>query len=300
MVVTIMQPGYRILVNMALFTPTAFFANRGTTPSPFDPTDLGIWSWLSMNRGSIGSSSSITSITDIGSGGTSWNVGGSAGNQYATRTTTSGITYNGSNAVIAAFDGTGDYWRTNNFVTITDGSGNTYIVMLCYVYNPQQKNDSIFSLSGTRDFQISSNNGSSWSGQFVMDGISSTSVLDFYSDNGTTRNYTFQWNIFAFIFNKTGNQIYGRINGYSLSNTASYSSSLTSGYARLPVNRLGTRRLQMDVAECMIVRDKPGTSTNTSIENLEKLEGWIAWTYGTEGRLNPTHPYANAAPKTGS
>lgn len=298
---TITQPGYRILVNMALFTPTAFFSNQDTTPKPFDPTDLGIWSWLSMNEGSIGSSSNITNVTDLGSGGTAWNLGGGTGTSYAQRSTTSAITYNGGNAVIAKFDGTADFWRSQNFATITDGSGNTFIVMLCYVYNPQQKNDSIVSLSGTRDFQISTSNGSSWSGQFDMDGLSSTSTLSWYSDNGTTRNYTFQWNIYAFVFNKTGNQIYGRINGYSLSNTASHGGpAMTSGYVRVPCNRLGTRRLQMDMAEMMIVRSRPGTSTNTSIENLEKLEGWIAWTYGIEGRLNPSHSYANAAPKTGS
>ena len=280
---------------MALFTPTAYWGGS-STPQPFDPSDLGIWSWLSMNNGSIGTNSSITSVTDIGSGGTGWYVGGSAGNQYAQRSTTSGITYNGSNAVYAAFDGTADYWRTNNYATMTDGSGNTYITMLSYVYNSDQKNDSIISLAGSRDFQISSNNGGTWSGQFDMSGLSSTSILSWYSDNGTTRNYTFQWNIFAFVFNKTGNQIYGRINGYPLSNTVTYASAMTAGYVRLPVNRLGSRRLQMDMAEMLIVRDKPGTSSNTSIENLEKVEGWLAWTYGLQGRLPSTHPYKNAAP----
>ena len=281
---------------MALFTPTAYWGGS-STPQPFDPSDLGIWSWLSMNNGSIGTNSSITSVTDIGSGGTGWYVGGSAGNQYAQRSTTSGITYNGSNAVYAAFDGTGDYWRTNSYATIADSSGNSYIVMLSYVYNSDQKNDSIISLDGSSvDFQISSDTGGTWSGQFDMNGLSSTSILSWYSDNGTTRNYTFQWNIFAFVFNKTGNQIYGRINGYPLSNTVTYSNAIGSGYVKLPVNRLSTRRLRMDMAECMIVRDKPGTSTNTSIENLEKVEGWLAWTYGLQGRLPSTHPYKNAAP----
>lgn len=282
---------------MALFTPTAYWGGEAGPPPAFDPTDLGVWSWLSMNEGSISSNSSITSITDLGSGGTGWNIGGGTGTSYAQRSTTSAITYNGGNAVIAKFDGTADYWRSNNFATITDSSGNSYIVMLCYVYNPDQQNDSIISIGGSRDFQISSNNGSTWSGQFDMDGLSSTNVLSWYSDNGTTRNYTFQWNIFAFVFNKTGNQIYGRINGYSLSNTASHGGpAMTSGYVRLPTNRQGTRRLQMDMAELMIVRGLPGTSTNTSIENLQKLEGWIAWAYGIEGRLPSTHPYKNAAP----
>jgi len=285
---------------MALFTPTAYWGGGSSTPQPFNPSFLGtsLWSWLSMNGGSIGTNSSITSVTDLGSGSTPWAVGGSAGTSYAQRNTTSAITYNGSNAVYSAFDGTADYWRTNNFATMTDGSGNTYITMLCYVYNSDQKNDSIISLGGSRDFQISSANGGTWSGQFDMSGLSSTSILSWYSDNGTTRNYTFQWNIFAFVFNKTGNQIYGRINGYPLSNTVTYSSAMTAGYVRLPVNRLGSRRLRMDMAEMLIVRDKPGTSSNTSIENLEKVEGWLAWTYGTEGRLNPSHPYANAAPRT--
>ena len=33
---------------------------------------------------------------------------------------------------------------------------------------------------------------------------------------------------------------------------------------------------------------------------VEKVEGWMAWTYGLEGRLNPSHPYKNAAPRSGS
>ena len=50
------------------------------------------------------------------------------------------------------------------------------------------------------------------------------------------------------------------------------------------------------MAEMLVVKGKPGTSTNTSMENLQKVEGWMAWTYGQQGRLPSTHPYKNSAP----
>ena len=286
---------------MALFTPTAYWGSAATgPPPPFDPSFLGasLGSRLSTNAGSIGSSTNITSVTDLGSsGGFSWNVGGGTGVSYATRTGNySGLSYNGSNSTIATFDGAADYWRTNSQQVTTDSSGNSYVVQLSYVYNSSQKNDSIYSISGNRDFQVSSNSAGTTLNQIDMDGLSSTTQLGWYSDNGTTRNYTFQWNIWAFIFNKTGNQIFGRINGYALCNTVTYSNSITSGFVRLAVNRLSNRRIQMLLAENLIIKDRPGTGSNTSIDTLEKVEGWLAWTYGLQGRLNPSHPYKNAAP----
>ena len=288
---------------MALFTPTAFWGSASTGPPPaFDPSFLGtsLGSRLSTNEGSIGSSTNITSVTDLGSsGGFSWNVGGGTGTSYATRTANySGLTYNGNNSTIANFDGAADYWRTNSQVVTYNSSGDSYVVQLSYVYNASQKNDSIYSISGNRDFQVSSNTANTFDGQIDMDGLSSTTQLSWFSDNGTTRNYTFQWNIWAFVFNKTGNQIFGRINGYSLCNTVTYSSSLTSGFVRLAANRLANRRIQMLLAENLIIKDRPGTGSNTSIDILEKVEGWMAWTYGLEGQLNPSHPYKNAAPRS--
>lgn len=290
---------------MALFTPTAYWGSAETGPAPpFDPSFLGasLGSRLSTSAGSIGSSTNITSVTDLGSsGGYNWIVNGGTGTSYATRTGNySGLSYNGSNSTIATFDGGSDYWRTNSSVATHDSSGNSYVVQLSYVYNSSQKNDSIYSISGNSDFQVSSNSAGTTLNQIDMDGLSSTTQLGWYSDNGTTRNYTFQWNIWAFVFNKTGNQIFGRINGYPLCNTVTYSISLTSGFVRLATNRLANRRIQMLLAENLIIKDRPGTGSNTSIDTLEKVEGWLAWTYGLEGRLNPSHPYRAAAPRSGN
>ena len=286
---------------MALFTPTAYWGSAATgPPPPFDPSFLGasLGSRLSTNAGSIGSSTNITSLTDLGySSGYSWNAGGGTGTSYAIRTGNySGLSYNGSNSTIATFDGVSDYWRTNSQQVTTDSSGNSYVVQLSYVYNSSQKNDSIYSISGNRDFQVSSNSAGTTLNQIDMDGLSSTTQLGWYSDNGTTRNYTFQWNIWAFVFNKTGNQIFGRINGYPLCNTVTYSFPISTGFVRIATNRLSNRKIQMLLAENLIIKDRPGTGSNTSIDTLEKVEGWMAWTYGLQGRLNPSHPYKNAAP----
>jgi hypothetical protein len=283
---------------MALFTPTTYWGGAAGPPPAFNPNFLGtsLHHWLSMNAGSIGTNSSITSVSDLGSYSNSWDIGGGTGTSYAQRQTTSAITYNGSNAAYASFDGSADYWDTGNVVdNLTDTSGNTYIVVLCYI-TTNDKFSSIVSLQATRDFQAESTSGTSWQGNIDLDGLSSSGGVPWYSDNGTTRNYTFQWNIFAFVFNKTGNQIYGRINGYPMTNSVSYSNSITTGVFRVATNRGGNRRLRMNMAEMLVVKGKPGTSTNTSMENLQKVEGWMAWTYGQQGRLPSTHPYKNSAP----
>ena len=291
---------------MALFTPTSFFANLSGSITPsFYPTDLGtpLYSWLSAQEGSWNrSTGNITSITDLGSGGSSWYVGGGSGTSYASNFISGVLTYQGqaSNAYFADFDGAADYWQRSS-MNMTDGSGNTYVVGMFYHDNADQQNDSIWSIDGTRNVQLSSNTGAtSWSGVFDMNGISSTFSLSWFSDNGSTRNYVDNWNIYSFIFNKTGNQIFGRTNGYSLSNVVSYSNSMSTGNFKIAVNRNSNRRLELSMTDIMIVRDKPGTSSNTSLENLYKLEGWLAWTYGRQSALNPSHPYAGAAPRSGS
>ena len=283
---------------MALFTPTAYWGGEAGPPPAFDPSFLGnsLHHRLSMNAGSIGTNSSITSVSDLGAWSNSWNVGGGTGTSYAQRGTTSSITYNGNNAVYASFNGSSNFWSTSGgTTTITDSSGNSYMVVLCYITTTNQFS-SIISLQATRDFQVESTSGNSWQGNIDLDGLSSSNGASWYSDNGTTRNYTFQWNIFAFVFNKTGNQIYGRINGYTMTNSVNYYNSITSGVLRVAANRGTNRKLRMDMAETLVIKDRPGTSTNTSMETLQKVEGWMAWTYGLEGRLPSTHPYKNVAP----
>jgi len=105
--------------------------------------------------------------------------------------------------------------------------------------------------------------------------------------------YTFA--IVSIIFNKAGDQIFGRINGTTRTSIDDYDNNLASiAQARLFRNRSNVR-IQGYIAEYFHVADVPGTG-GTDISDVEKAEGYLAHKWNVASSLPNSHPYKNSAP----
>ena len=157
--------------------------------------------------------------------------------------------------------------------------------------------DSFWSAAGTRTYAVSSSNSSnSWPGEIDYDNSNEivTGVgrnLFFNSIGGST------WVIVSIIFNKTGNQIFGQINGTRSTGIDAYNASMDTNCDDLRMMRnRGTRKLDGSMAEYFHVADIPGTG-GTDISDVQKAEGYLAHKWGLTGSLPSGHPYKNIAPK---
>ena len=99
------------------------------------------------------------------------------------------------------------------------------------------------------------------------------------------------------VFNKTGNQIFGRLNGTTRTSVHSYNNSLyQNADYRLFRNRGGTKPAGI-LAEHFFKAGIPGTG-GTDITDVEKAEGYLAHKWGLESSLPSNHPYKSSAPVT--
>ena len=180
--------------------------------------------------------------------------------------------------------------------TVTDALGNHWAIGLVRFDGVNASKDSFWSYEGTtRTYAISSGaTNNTFPGEIDYDGANSIS-------NGIARNqftvniarYTFA--IVSIVFNKSGNQIFGRINGTLRTSIDDYDNKLdTNAQARLFRNR-GNIRIQGYIAEFFHVADAPGTG-GTNIDDVEKAEGYLAHKWGMAGSLPNSHPYKNYAP----
>ena len=175
-------------------------------------------------------------------------------------------------------------------------SGNHWAIGVFQWHSVDATKDSFFSADGTRTYAVSSSqSNNSWTGEIDYDG--SNSIV-----SGTARN-TFTssisqntWTIVSIVFNKTGNQIFGRLNGTTRTSIDPYNLSMdtTASDVRMMRNRSG-QKLDGRMAEYFHVAGVPGTGS-TDISDVEKAEGYLAHKWGLTGSLSVSHPYKNSAP----
>ena len=175
-------------------------------------------------------------------------------------------------------------------------SGNHWAIGVFQWHATDNTKDSFWSADGTRTYAVSSSqSNNTWTGEIDYDG--SNSIV-----TGTARN-TFStsisqntWVIVSVVFNKTGNQIFGRINGETATSTDSYNLAMDTNATdvRMMRNRGGVH-LDGRMAEYFHVAGVPGTG-GTDISDVEKAEGYIAHKWGLEGNLPVSHPYKSSAP----
>jgi hypothetical protein len=98
------------------------------------------------------------------------------------------------------------------------------------------------------------------------------------------------------VFNKTGNQIFGRLNGTLRTDVDPYNNSMNTNVSdvRMMRNRSNVK-LDGAMAEYFHVAGAPGTG-GTDITDVIKAEGYIAHKWGLESNLPVSHPYKSSAP----
>ena len=180
--------------------------------------------------------------------------------------------------------------------TLSDGAGNHWAIGVVRFDGVNASKDSFWSFEGaSRTYAISSGaTNNTFPGEIDYDGANT--IANGISRNQFTVNiarYTFA--IVSVVFNKAGNQIFGRINGTLRTSVDPYDNSIdTVAQARLFRNR-GNIRIQGYIAEFFHVADVPGTG-GTDISDVEKAEGYLAHKWGMDGLLPAGHPYKNSAP----
>ena len=175
-------------------------------------------------------------------------------------------------------------------------SGNHWAIGVFQWHAVNSTKDTFFSADGTRTYAVSSSqSNNTWTGEIDYDG--SNSIV-----SGTARN-TFTasisqstWTIVSIVFNKTGNQVFGRLNGTTRTSIDPYSLSMdtTASDVRMMRNRSG-QKLDGRMAEYFHVAGVPGTGS-TDISDVEKAEGYLAHKWGLTSSLPSLHPYKNSAP----
>jgi len=159
----------------------------------------------------------------------------------------------------------------------------------------ESNKDSFWSADGTRTYAISSGNGSAWDGEIDYDGSNSIST-GLAKNDFTVSISSDTWTIVSIVFNKTGNQIFGRLNGTTRTSVDPYSLSMDTNATdvRMMRNRSG-QKLNGRMAEYFHVAGVPG-SGGTNIDDVIKAEGYLAHKWGLEGNLPADHPYKSSAP----
>ena len=174
-------------------------------------------------------------------------------------------------------------------------SGNHWAIGVFEWHNVDSTKDSFWSADGLRTYAVSAGNSNSWDGEIDYDG-SNTIVSGIAKNDFTVSISSNTWTLISLVFNKTGNQIFGRLNGTLRTSTHSYSNSMTSNASdvRMMRNRSG-QKLNGRMAEYFHVAGVPG-SGGTNIDDVIKAEGYLAHKWGLTSSLPSGHTYKNSAP----
>ena len=175
-------------------------------------------------------------------------------------------------------------------------SGNHWAIGVFQYHATDSTKDSFFSADGSRTYAVSSSqSNNTWTGEIDYDG--SNSIVSGVAKNTFTTSISINtWVIVSIVFNKTGNQIFGRLNGTTRTSIDSYNLSIDTNASdvRMMRNRSGVK-LDGRMAEYFHVAGAPGTG-GTNISDVEKAEGYLAHKWGLTANLPVSHPYKTTAP----
>jgi len=174
-------------------------------------------------------------------------------------------------------------------------SGNHWAIGVFEWHATDSTKDTFWSADGSRTYAVSSGSDGGWNGEIDYDG--GNSIVSGTAKNDFTRTISRDtWTIVSIVFNKSGNQVFGRLNGTTRTSIHSYSNSMnaTCSDLRMMRNRSG-QKLNGRMAEYFHVAAIPGTGS-TDISDVEKAEGYLAHKWGLTGSLPSDHPYKNSAP----
>ena len=241
-------------------------------------------SWLDASDDSnylVNGSQEITSITDK-SGSTTFTIDGSPVIETNNLNNLNTLLFDGNESLISAnnvnWSNNGNHWAVGVFQWIT----------------VDDTKDSFFSADGTRTYAVSSSAVGSWDGEIDYDGSNSISTGKAKNDFtvGISAN---TWVIISIVFNKSGDQIFGRINGIRRTGIDPYSVSMDAVTDLRLMRQRSNKKLKGRMAEFFHTADIPGTG-GTDISDVEKAEGYLAHKWGLTSILDVNHPYKTSAP----
>ena len=211
------------------------------------------------------------------------------------------VTLDGTPTVVSSSLNSLNVWDFNgNESLITNSgpwssSGNHWAIGVFQWHSTDSTKDSFWSADGSKTYAVSSSrNDNAWDGEIDYDGSNSISSGIAKNDFTVSINSS-TWTIVSIVFNKTGNQIFGRLNGTTRTDVDPYSSSMnTNADVRMMRNR-SNQKLNGRMAEYFHVAGVPGTG-GTDITDVEKAEGYLAHKWGLESNLPNSHPYKSSPP----
>ena len=253
-------------------------------PPPWTPEDITTAAWIDASDTSSYTlnGSFLTSVTDK-AGNFTIGIDGTPTRRLADLNGRNVFDFDGSESLISS--NSGPY----------ASSGNHWAIGVFEWHSLSSTKNSFFSADGNRTYAVSSGGTSSWPGEIDYDGNNSI-VSGVAKNQFTTSISSNTWAIVSIVFNKTGNQIFGRLNGTTRTSTHSYNNSIDTNCSdlRMMRNRSGVK-LNGRMAEYFHVAGTPGTG-GTNISDVEKAEGYLAHKWGLASNLPSNHPYKNSAP----
>jgi len=273
---------------ISAFTHSFRAGRRASTfrsAAPWDPsTDItpALWYDASDTSSYTLSSSTLNTVTDK-AGNFVTSIDGSPTRISSGLNSLNVWDFDGSESLIT---GSGPY----------ASSGNHWAIGVFQYHATDSTKDSFFSADGSRTYAVSSSqSNNTWTGEIDYDG--SNSIVTGVSRNTFTTSISINtWVIVSIVFNKTGNQIFGRINGTTATSTDAYNLSMDTNASdvRMMRNRAGVK-LDGRMAEYFHVAGVPGTG-GTDISDVEKAEGYLAHKWGLTTGLPSSHAYKTKAP----
>ena len=296
-----------IISKPSLTTIRSIFGD-GNTPAQDDPSLSGSSGYVSVGvcppeASAWDPANDITPAYWLDASDTgSYSLSGSTLNTVTDKAGNFTVSIDGTPTRVSSSLNSLNVWDFNGSESLVTGSGpyassgNHWAIGVFQWHAVNSTKDSFFSADGTRTYAVSSSqSNNTWTGEIDYDG-SNTIV------SGTARN-TFTasisqstWTIVSIVFNKTGNQVFGRLNGTTRTSIDPYSNSMdtTASDVRMMRNRSG-QKLDGRMAEYFHVAGVPGTGS-TDISDVEKAEGYLAHKWGLTSSLPSSHPYKNSAP----
>ena len=296
-----------IISKPSLTTIRSIFGD-GNTPAQDDPSLSGSSGYVSVGvcppeASAWDPANDITPAYWLDASDTgSYSLSGSTLNTVTDKAGNFTVSIDGTPTRVSSSLNSLNVWDFNGSESLVTGSGpyassgNHWAIGVFQWHAVNSTKDSFFSADGTRTYAVSSSqSNNTWTGEIDYDG--SNSIV-----SGTARN-TFTasisqstWTIVSIVFNKTGNQVFGRLNGTTRTSIDPYSNSMdtTASDVRMMRNRSG-QKLDGRMAEYFHVAGVPGTGS-TDISDVEKAEGYLAHKWGLTSSLPSSHPYKNSAP----
>ena len=267
----------------------------GSNWNPTNSITTAIWIDASDTSSYSTSGSNVTAVTDKGSAGATFTVGGTPSTSTTLNSLNTFTFDAGSNEDLSTDEvhqaSSGNHWAIGvwQWSSVNNTKDSFW----------STENNTVNAVTNKRDYAVSAGDSSNFNGELDLDSLSGNRISTTIGDKEaftTTFGSSNTWRILGVFFNKAGNQIGARLNGANAFTPVNdYDNSLTPNLDLRIMRNRSSIRLSGKMAEFFSVADVPGTG-GTDISTFEKAEGYLAHKWGLTSNLPVSHPYKSSAP----